>query len=185
MLKNILLQLTDLYTMTCVYCREEDKLSVCIKTTPSCIQEKKLKLCFGVWTHMIWPWTFESFFRSKISSHNSWKTAELSKILCNNVPLTVQQFEHNALSPEFPSALSSLNLLEASCPFREYLKCIQLKRCVKSASHYFYCFSGFKSVIMVMCQMGMWLNIVYTCCYSNLSTNHVGCCIMTLNFTIR
>ena len=46
MLKNI--QFTDIYNMTCVYCRVEDKFSVCIKTTPSCIQIKKLKLFFGV-----------------------------------------------------------------------------------------------------------------------------------------
>ena len=76
-------------------------------------------------------------------------------MLCNNAPLTVQQFNHNALSPEFPGAVSTLNLLEASGLFREYLKCIQLKICVKSASHYFYCFNGFKSVAMVMCQMGI------------------------------
>ena len=171
--------------MACVYCREEDKLSVCIKTTPSCIQKNKLKLCFCVWTRMTWPRISKSTFPSKISSHNSWKTAQLSKMLCNNVPLTVQRFEHNALSTEFPGAVCSLNLLEASCLFREYLKCIQLKSCVKSASNYFYCFNGFKSVTMVMCQMGMWLNLVYTCCYSSLSTNHVGCPIMTLNFTTR
>ena len=42
------LQFTDLYNMTCVYCREEDKLSVCIKTTHSCFQKKILKLCFCV-----------------------------------------------------------------------------------------------------------------------------------------
>ena len=42
MLKNILLQFTDLYNMTCVYCRvEEDKFSLCTKTTPSCIQKKE------------------------------------------------------------------------------------------------------------------------------------------------
>ena len=75
-------------------------------------------------------------------------------MVCNNVPLTVQRFEHNALSPEFPGAVSSLNLLEASCLFREYLKSIQLKICVKSATNCFYCFDGFKSVTMVMCQMG-------------------------------
>ena len=66
-----------------------------------------------------------------------------------------------------------------------FLESIQLKRCVKSAAHYFYCFNGFKSVTIVICQMGMWLNIVYTCCYSSLSINHVGCPIMTINFTIR
>ena len=30
------------------WCVEEDKLSVCTKATPSCIQEKKSKLCFCV-----------------------------------------------------------------------------------------------------------------------------------------
>ena len=35
-----LLQFPDLYNMTCVYCRAEDKLSVCIKTTHSCIQKE-------------------------------------------------------------------------------------------------------------------------------------------------
>ena len=137
MLKNILLKFIDLYNMTCVYCREEDQSSVCIKITSSCIQKKKLKLCFCIWTRMTWPRIFEAFFPSKISSHNSWKTSQLSQILCNNVPLTVQRFEHNALSTEFPGAVSSLNLLEASCFFGEFLKCNQLKRCVKSASHYF------------------------------------------------
>ena len=135
--------------------------------------KKKLKLRFCVWTCMTWPRIYEFFYPSKISSHNFWKTAQLSKILCNNVPLTVQRFEHNTLSPEFPDEVSSLNLLEASCLFREYLKCIQLKSCVKNAS-YFYCFNDFKSVTMVMCQMGMWLNLVNTCCYSSLSINHVG-----------
>ena len=43
MLKNILLQFTDLQNMTWMYCREEDKLSVCIKTTPSFIQKKEIK----------------------------------------------------------------------------------------------------------------------------------------------
>ena len=79
-MKNILLQFTELYNMTCVYCREEDKLFVCIKTTPSCIQKKKLKLCFCVWTRMTWLRISESFFTSKILSHKSWKTAHSSNI---------------------------------------------------------------------------------------------------------
>ena len=70
-------------------------------------------------------------------------TTQLSKMLCNNVPLIVQRFEQNALSPEFPGAVSSLKLLEASCLFREYLEFIKFKSCVKHASHYFYCFNGF------------------------------------------
>ena len=67
----------------------------------------------------------------------------LSKMLCINVPLTVQQFEHNALSPEFLGAAYYLNLSEASCLFRQCLKFIQLKSCVKSSFHYFYCLNGF------------------------------------------
>ena len=39
----------------------------------------------------------------------------------NNAPLTLKQFEHNALSPEFPVAVSSLNLLEPLSLFKEYL----------------------------------------------------------------
>ena len=65
-------------------------------------------------------------------------------MLCNNVPPTVQRFEHNALSPELPGPVSSLSLLEASCLFREYFKGIQLKSCAKSASNHFYCFNGFQ-----------------------------------------
>ena len=171
--------------MTCVYCREENKLSACTETTPSYIHKKKLKVCFCVWTRMTWPRISESMFPSKISSHNSLKTAQLSKMLCNNAPEQQYRFEHNAPSSEFSDPVSSISLLEASCVFRVYLKCIQFKSCIKSASNYFYCFNGFKSVTMVMCQMGMWLNLVHTCCYSSLSTNHVGCPIMTLNFTIR
>ena len=36
-----------------------------------------------------------------------------------------------------------------------------------------------------MCQMGMWLNLVYLCFYSSLSTKHVGFPIMTLKFITR
>ena len=42
-------------------------------------------------------------------------------MVCNNVSLTVQPFEHDALSPEIPGAVSSFNLLEAPSLFREYL----------------------------------------------------------------
>ena len=64
-------------------CGVEDKSSVCIKTkTPSCIPKKKLKLCICVWTPMTWPRISESTFPSKIPFHNSWKTAQLSKMHC-------------------------------------------------------------------------------------------------------
>ena len=116
-----LFQFTDLHNMTCVYFRVEDKLSVCIKTTPSCIQKKKLKLYFCVWTRMAWPRISESTFSSKTSSHYSWKTAQLSKMVCNSVLLTVQRFEHNAVSPEFPGAVSALSLFKVPSFLREYL----------------------------------------------------------------
>ena len=38
-----------------------------------------------------------------------------------NVPLTVQRSEHNVVAPEFPGAVSSLNLLEAPSLFKKYL----------------------------------------------------------------
>ena len=122
---------------------------------PSYIPKKKLKLCICIWTPMTWPQVSESAFHPKIPSHSSWKTAQLSKMLCNNVPLITQRFEHNVLLPLFPGVVSSLNLLRALSLFREYLisvlwflshrvfdKFIQVKSCVKSASHYFYCFNG-------------------------------------------
>ena len=121
MLKNILFQFNNLYNVTCVYCRVEDKLSLCIKATPSCIQKKKLKLHFSVRTRTTWPRFSVFTSASKISSHNSWKTTQLSKMICNNFPLTVLRFERSSLSPEFPGAVPSLNLLEALLVFREYL----------------------------------------------------------------
>ena len=97
---------------------------------------------------------FWIYFASKVSSHKSWKTAQILK--CNNVPLTVQQFKHNALSLEFPGAVFCLNLLEAPsflesiCFFflsflnhMVFDKFIQFKSYVKSASHYYYCFNVF------------------------------------------
>ena len=149
MLKNILLQFTDPYNMTCVYCREEDKLFVCIKTT--LYSQKKIKTLYLRLNAYDLTSNFWIYFPSKVSSHNSWKTAEISKMLS----LTVQQFKHNALSPEFLGAVSSLNLLEAPSFFRVFDfflsflnhrvfdKFIQLKSCVRSASRYFYCFNGF------------------------------------------
>ena len=125
------------------------------RKTPSYIPKKKLKLCICVWIPMTWPRISESTFPSKIPSHSPWKTSQLSKLLCNNVPLISQRIDLNVLLPEFPGVVSPLNLLKAPSIFREYLisvlwflnhkvfdKFIQLKSCVKSASHYFYCFNA-------------------------------------------
>ena len=42
-------------------------------------------------------------------------------MLCDNVPLTVQQFGHNIMLPKFPAALSFFDLLESPSLFGEYL----------------------------------------------------------------
>ena len=142
--------------MTCMHYRVQDRLSVCIKVkTPSCIPKRKLKLCVCVLAPMTWPRISESTFRSKILFYNLWKAVQLSKMLCNKVPLITQQFEENVLLPKSPGAVSSVNLLKAASLFREYLifliwflnhrvfdKFIQFKSRVKSASQYFYCFNG-------------------------------------------
>ena len=106
----------------CLYHKVEDKLSLCLKTkTPSCIPKKKLKLYIRVWTYTTLLRALESILPFKIASRNSWETARLSKMLCGNVPLTVQQFGHNVVSPKFPAALAFLNLLEAPFLFGESL----------------------------------------------------------------
>ena len=140
-----------------VYRKVEDELSVCLQTkTPSCIPKKKLKLWICVWTPTTWARTLESTLPFKIPFCNSWEAIELSKMLCDDAPLAIQQFGHNIVSPKFPAALSFLNLLEAPSLFGEYLIFFlmilktqrafdyfsQFKCCVKRASNYFYCFNG-------------------------------------------
>ena len=89
---------------------------LCLKTkTPSCIpKKKKLKICICVWISRTWLRALESTLPFKTASNNSWETDMLFKMLCDNTPLTVQQFGHNIVSPKFDAALSFLNLLEAS-----------------------------------------------------------------------
>ena len=41
-------------------------------------------------------------------------------MLCDNASLTVQQFDHNIVSPKFQAALFSLNLMEAPSLSGEY-----------------------------------------------------------------
>ena len=92
MLTNILLQFIPLCNMrfTCVVeykisCLHASKLKLCY------ISKEKLKFCIGVWTPETRPQTSGSTLPSKISSRNSWKTAQLPKMLCNDSPLTVQR----------------------------------------------------------------------------------------------
>ena len=149
MLKNILLQFTDLYNMTCVYCREEDKLSVCIKTTPSCIQKKKLKLCFCVWTRMTWPRISESSFPLKyhaitlerqlnyvqcFATMSLWQSNDLIIMLCYQSFLV--QCLLSTYWKLFPF-LESIWFFSVILNHRVFDKFIQFKSCVKSASHYF------------------------------------------------
>ena len=110
---------------------------------------------------MTWPQISKSFFPRRY--HLTTLERQFIYLKCfATMSLWPSKDLSTRLSPDFPGAVSSLNLLGASCLFREYLKSIQLQSCVKSAFHYFYCFNGFKSVTMVMCQMGMWLNLVAT-----------------------
>ena len=87
---------------------------------PVVFQKKKLKLCICVWTSMTWLRALESTLPFKTAYRNSWETAQLSKMLCGNSPLTVHQFGHNIVSAKIPAALSFLNLLEALSLFGEY-----------------------------------------------------------------
>ena len=154
----------------CVYRKVEDDLSVWLRLKIlSCIPKIKLKLCICTGTPMTWRRALESTLPVKIASCNCWETAQLSKMLCDDAPLTVQQFEHNIVSSKFPVALSILNLLETPSLFGDYLIVFlwfwkhrafeffrQFQCCVKRASNYFYCFNGIivsqlKSVTVAMC----------------------------------
>ena len=106
----------------CVYRKVKDELPVCLKTkTFSRITKKKLKLCICVWTSMTWLRALESTLLFKIAFRNSWETAQLSKMLRDSAPLTVQQFGHDIVSPEFLATLSILNLPEVPSLFGKYL----------------------------------------------------------------
>ena len=88
MMKNIFLQFTELYNVTCkCVCIVKWRISclLCLKTkTSSCIPKKKLKLCICVWTSMTWLQALESTLPLKIASRNSGETAQLSKMFCDN-----------------------------------------------------------------------------------------------------
>ena len=156
MLKNILLQFTELYNLTCVYCRVEDKLSIYIKTAPSCIQKNKLKLCFCVWTRMTWPQIFESNFSLKYHP-----TTLEKQLICLKWFARVSLWQSNNLGTMLYHQSFLVQYLLSTCcnffPFLESIwyfllwflnhrvfnKFIQFKSYVKSFSHYFYCFNGF------------------------------------------
>ena len=126
-------------------------------------------------------WAFESTLPFKTAFHNSWETAQLPKMLCDNSPLTVQQFGYNIVSPKFPAAFSFLNLLEAPSLFGDYFIFFlwflknrafdyfsQFKCCVR-ASNYFSCFNGITANLTEerdRKNMSNGLNLVYARCYS-------------------
>ena len=161
---------------------------VCIKTIPGCIHKKKLKLCFCVWTCMTWPRISESTLPLKyhpttlerqlkypkcFATMCLWQSNNLSTMHCHQSFL-VQCF----LSTYWIFFLSFLN-------DRVFDKFIQFKSCVKSASHYLCCFNGFTDSYE---RARPWQCVKWACdsvsfnmcCYASLSTNHVGCFIMTL-----
>ena len=149
---------TDLYKMTCVYCREEDRLSVCIKATPSCIKKKKkLKLCFCVGTHMTWPQISESTFPLKyhptilerqlryikcFATMCLWQSNDLSTMLCHQSFLVQCLLGiYWKLLPIFREYLIYFFL--SFLNHRVFDKFIQFKIYFECVFHYFYCFNGF------------------------------------------
>ena len=77
----------------CVYRKVEDELSVCLKINSlNCIPKKKLKLCICVWTSMNWLQALESTHPFITASGNSLETDQLSQMVYDNAPLTVQQW---------------------------------------------------------------------------------------------
>ena len=158
--------------MTCVYCKEEDKFSVCIKVTPSCIQ----KFCFFVWTRTTWPQISESTFPLEyqpttlekqvnylkyFATMSLWQSNDLSTMLYHQSFLVQCLLSsYWKLLPFLGSTWFFLSFLNHRV-FESYVKSY-----VRSAFHYFYCFNGItngylKSVTMTMCQIGMWLNLVW------------------------
>ena len=97
MLKNMVLQFTDLFNMTCVYCRVEARLSVIIKTTPSCIHKKKRNFTFAfehVWLdleslNLLFPLKYHPTnperqfnYLKWFATMSLWQSKDLSTFLC-------------------------------------------------------------------------------------------------------
>ena len=109
-------------------------------------------------------------------------------MLCDDAPLTIQQFGHNIVSPKFPAALSFLNLLQAPSLFGEYLI---FSHDIKEIQHLITLVNSNAAsrelaIIFIAyhrqlteepdrSNMSNGLNLVYARCYSSLSTKHVGC----------
>ena len=191
MMKNIFLQFTEFYNLTCRYvCIVKERISCLlflkIKTT-SCIPKKKLKLGICVWESMTWLWALESTFPFKTAFRNFFETGQLSKMLCDNATLAVQQFGLNIVSPKFSAALfflppgNSFPFWRVFYFFPMIFKTAfdyfpQFKCCVKRASNYFCCINGISVNITEERDRGNLsngLNLVYAHCYSSFSTNHV------------
>ena len=116
--------------------------------------KSKLKLCICIWTHMTSPRAPEATLPFKIASSKCWQTAQLSKMLCDDAHLTVQQFKHNIVPSKFPAVSSFFNLLEASTILEstwlfsydfkntEHLIALVNSNAASRASNYFYCFNS-------------------------------------------
>ena len=156
MLKNILFQFTDLYNMTWVHCRVEDKLSVCIKTTASCIQKTKLKnfaLAFEhIWLdleflNLIFPLNYHPTTLKKqlnylkwFATMSLWQSNDLSTMLCH------QSFLVSVFSQSIGSSFPYKTLFDFFPWFLNYRifdKFTQFKGCVLSAFYHFYCLNDF------------------------------------------
>ena len=155
MLKNILLEFTELYNMRCMYFGVEDKLFVYIKTILSCIQKRELNFVFAfeyVWLDLEFlnP-LFTLKYHSKtlkrqlnflkwFATMSLWQSINLSTMICHQCFL--MQYIFSTYWKLLPF-LESIWFFPWFLSHRVFDKFIEFKSCVKSASHYFYCFDGF------------------------------------------
>ena len=135
----------------CVYRKAKDELPVCLKNkTLSCITKTKLRLCcIYIWTSMTWHRALETTLLFKIAFRNSWETAQLSKMLCDNLLwqfnnlgmiLCLQSFLLHCL---FLTCWKILPFLDSIWFFSyDFKNTEHLITLVKRASNYFYCFNG-------------------------------------------
>ena len=141
MLKNILFQFNNLYNVTCVYCRVEDKLSLCI-TFPFEHVRPDLDFLYLLLPLKYHPTTLERQlnYLKWFATISLWQSYDLSAVLCH------QSFLAQCLLSTYWKLfwfLESIWVFSMILNHRVFDKFIQFKSCVKSASHYFYCFNGF------------------------------------------
>ena len=177
--KNILLEFFDFYNMTCVYWRDKDKLSVGIKKTLQVVFKKRnSNFAFAferVWADLEflnvlsllkYPTTLEKqlSYLKCFEMMSLWQSNDLRARLCHQSFLVMCLL--SAYWKLRPFLESIWFFFTWFLNHRVFDMFIQFKSCIKSASHYFYCFNGSpkakKSVTMAMCQRAC-DSISFTC----------------------